>query len=147
MSGVMDILNLTTIPQKIGLAVGGVALLASVSFNIAHMAEINTLTREKAKLETSLNDPKTGYVVRLSQAKTNSVQCESSLDTQNTNFKNLSNSSTTKIVALQAQIDTEHAKRVAAEKSAAVFLARKPQGNTDAEKMADVDRQVLEDLK
>lgn len=145
--GLFDLLKLTSIPQRIGLAIGGAALLGSVAFNIAHVVEINTLTHDKQALDDRINNQKTGYVVRLSQAQTNNTTCESSLRTQNTNFENLSRSSATKITALQTQYDAEHAQRIKAERSAAAFLAHKPQGSTDAEKVADVDRQVLEDLK
>ncbi len=147
MSGLRAALALTTLPQKLLLGALGAALLATGTYNVAQSIENRRLSAENTKLDTRINDPKSGYVVRLTQAVTNTGTCTAAIARQNDAIRTQSAKDSATIAAVQARYDAEHAARVRAEKSAAAFLARKPQGATITDRVADVDAQILGDMK
>lgn len=147
MSGAGTLLGLTTLPQKLLLGGLGLALAAAGAFNVVQAVENRRLVADKAELDTRINDPVTGYVVRLTQATTNTSTCKAAIARQNTAIRTQSEKDAATIAAVQARYDAEHRALVSAEKSAAAFLARKPQGATLTDRVTDVDAQILGDLK
>ena len=147
MSGLGGLIALTTLPQKFALGGGAVVLAAALTFNVVQLIENRSLSHDKTELTARIDDPSTGYVVRLSQARTNVEQCKAAVDTQNVKTRDLSKASSATVAAVQRQYDVEHAGRLRAESAAAVILARQPRGNTLAERVSDVDAQILGDLK
>ena len=147
MSIITSALNLTGLPQKIALGVGGAALLALGAHDVVQMVKVHRLTTVNAKLDTSIHDPKTGYIVKLTQAETNTGVCEAAIGRQNTAIRAQGTRDAATVAAVQVRYDAEHAARERAEQSAAVILAHKPQGATVADRVNDVDAQILGDLK
>lgn len=147
MSIIGDALKLTTIPQRLLLGGLAVSLLAAGTYNVVQAIENGRLSAENGKLDTRINDPKTGYVVRLTQARTNTTTCTMSLSKQTQAIKDLGTKHAAEQARSQARYDAEYAARTRAEKSAAALLARKPQGATLQERVLDVDAQILGDLK
>lgn len=147
MSIVGDALKLTTLPQRFMLGGLGVALLAAGTFNVVQAIENRHLSSENTRLDTRINDPKTGYVVRVTQAETNVATCSTTITRQTNAIKLQGQQDAAIIAAVQKRYDVEHASRVRAENSAAAFLAHKPQGATLQDRVLDVDAQILGDLK
>lgn len=139
--------SLLSLPQKIALGGVGAALVAALSFNVVQLVENRHLARDNTVLAAQINDPQTGYVVKLAQARTNVATCATAVERQNVIVREQSAKGATAVAAVQKRYDTEHAARVRAESAAAAFLARKPRGATLADRVKDVDAQILEDLK
>lgn len=147
MSGFASVLSLTTVPQKLMLGGLGAALLVAGTYNVMQAVENRHLSAENTKLDTRINDPKTGYVVKLTQAETNTTTCTAAIGRQNAAIRAQSDRDAATIAAIQARYDAEHTTRVKAENSAAAFLAHKPQGSTLQDRVLDVDALILGDMK
>lgn len=147
MSVITSALALTTMPQKLMMCGLGITLFAAGTYNVIQAAENHHLSKEKKNLEALILDPKTGYVVKLTQAETNSETCKAAVIVQTAAIKSQGVKDARAIAAVQARYDTEHVARVRAENSAAAFLAHKPQGVTLQDRVLDVDAQILGDLK
>lgn len=147
MSGFVSVLSLTTLPQKLLLGALAAALAVAGTYNVVQTIENRQLSAENGKLDKRINDPKTGYVVTLTQAEANVGVCTAAIGRQNDAIEAVSSKSVAAVAAVQARYDVEHAARVRAENSSAAFLAREPRGATLAERVTDVDAQILGDLK
>lgn len=147
MSALGSLLKLTSLPQKLMLGGGAVLFAGALVFNIAQLVENRHLSKQNTSLEARINDPATGYVVKLAQARTNSATCTAAITRQNDSIKRQSTKDAAATAAVQRRYDAEHKLRVRAENSAAAFLAREPKGDTATERMLDVDAQILGDLK
>ncbi len=147
MSIVGDLLKVSTIPQRIMLGGAAAALIATSGFSVVQAIENRHLSKQVTQLDGRINDPRNGYVVRLSQAETNTATCTTAIGRQNTAIRDLGKRDAAAVAAVQARYDTEHAERVRAESSAAAFLAHKPQGASLTDRVSDVDAQILGDLK
>lgn len=123
---------------KVGAFAGLAGCVVLTGLLIAEKADNGRLTTQVGALTKQINDPETGYVVRLAQCRTNTAQLETALDSQN--------------AAIDAQSKTDQAKLAAAQKaladaretiqwlrnSAAAMLEYKPQGATACERAQDV---------
>lgn len=147
MSIVGDLLKVSTIPQRIMLGGAAVALVAATGYNVVQAIDNRHLSKQVTQLDGRINDPRTGYVVRLSQAETNTAACTTAVGRQTAAIKAQGQRDAATLAASQARYDREHTARVKAENSAATILAHKPQGATVADRVADVDAQILGDLK
>lgn len=147
MSGLGSLISLTTLPQKLMLGGVGVTLVAAIGCNAVQMIENRNLSHDKEALTLRIEDPATGYIVRLNQVKSNVVVCKAAVERQTTALKAQGQRDAATIATVQHRYDVEHVARGKAESAAAVILAHKPAGNTEAERMADVDKQILGDLK
>jgi hypothetical protein len=147
MSIIGDGLKLSGVPQKLLLGGMGIALVGIGGLSVHQAVENRRLTSENVKLDTSISDPNTGFVVRLTQARTNTVACTAAIERQTTALKAQSTRDAASIAASQRRYDIEHTARLRAEQSAQVILAHKPQGATLQARVLDVDAQILGDLK
>ena len=123
------------------------ALVVTTGFGVAQTIENRRLITTNTELDARINNDKTGYVVRLRQAEANAVVCTEAVRRQSAAVRDQSKRDTATIANVQARYDVEHVARLRAERSAAAFLARKPQGATVSEQVLDVDAQILGDLK
>lgn len=139
--------TVTGLKWKIGTVVAGVGLLAaSGALVVAHINEA-ALTKQNLALDARIDDPKTGYIVRLAQADTNTTTCKSAVLQRDAVIQKQSADSLANNAAIQARFDTEHAARIVAERQVGAFLAHKPTGATVQDRVMDVDAQILGDLK
>lgn len=147
MSILRDIEGFTGIPQKVALVLAGAVALTMGGIAGGEWWENRTLTAANVKLDTAINDPKTGYVVRLTQAEGNTATCTAAIGRQNTAIKAQSARDAATVAAVQARYDSEHVARVTAENAAAAFMAVKPKGATLVDRVSDVDRRIVGELK
>lgn len=120
--------------------VGGVSTAAlAVALFFSH-AEVRDL-------HDQIENPKTGYVVRLSQAETNVTICRGDLDTQNARWQAKSDADEARIATATRAYESNRAATEAANRAVGAFLAHRPSGATLLERYESVDAQVLGDLK
>lgn len=120
--------------------IGGVSTLAlSVALFFSH-AEVNHLRDE-------IDNPKTGYVVRLAQSETNTHACQTALDDQNNQWQAKSDADEARLAVMAKAYESNRAATDAANRAVGAFLAHRPAGATLLERYESVDAQVLGDLR
>lgn len=147
MSIIGDLIKITNWPQR--LMIGGLAAaaLAATTYNVVQVIENRHLSSVNKKLNAAIEDPKTGYIVRLSQAQTNTATCTTAIGRQNKAITELATSRQAAVDDAARKYAVERRARLQAERDVGAFLAHEPKGDTVAERIADVDAQILEDLK
>ena len=148
MSIITNIIGAVTgLKWKIAAGVSALGLIAATGALVVSRVQQQTLTKLNAALTTEIYDPKTGYVVKLNQADSNTALCRSTVVQVNTAVEAQSAKDAAVIAQVQARYDTEHAARAVAERQVGAFLAHKPTGATLQDQYQDVDRQVLGDIR
>lgn len=108
--------------------------------------QIGYLDMRVATLTKRIEDPKTGYVVKLAQAETNSVTCAATIADQNESTQKFSQQSEAALQEAAANYAAEHAQRVAAERQIGTIMSATPAGNTVCQRVESVDTQIMKDL-
>ena len=139
--------NVTSLPQKIALAILSLALLAGAIFSIVQMYAARDHKARIAALEQSINEPVTGYADRLAAARANSGTLEAAVNRQTAAIKAQADQARATLATVQARYDAEHAARVEAEKRVAVFMSTPPKGPTLDARIRDIDARILGELK
>lgn len=128
-------------------AIGAVLVSLVIGFFlISTTMENRQIGKERDKLALSINDPKTGYIARLTQARANVAELENAIVVQNTTFKKQSEEARLSMEKLKKELAAAQRRSLEAERRLAVFMSTKPQGATLEDRVNDIDRRILKDL-
>jgi hypothetical protein len=135
-----------TLKWKISAIAGCALMLAAGVALLLGYAENRHLQKVTRNQDALINAPGTGYVARLAQSETNTVQLKTAIETQRKQFEAKA--------AADAAVLSETARRLAAaqvltrraQAGAAKILATPPQGDTLDARIRDVDARLLETM-
>lgn len=137
------------IPSPWKLATGGaLAVLLGVSvYTGVQVVENRRLTAANAELDRKINDPQTGFVVRLTKAETDTMVLKTTIERQTAEFKAKAAEdarvlASTRAALTQTQRDN---RRLLADASR--LTATPPQGETVCQRLLDIDSRVQETLQ
>lgn len=128
----------------------GIAVIGSLVLTVLLMAsyrETTDIRKQRDAMSIQINDPKTGYVAQLAQSRTNVVQLTTAIERQVIQFREREAENTRILESTRKQLNAAQAESRKAQAEVRAFLASPPKGNTAAERMEDIDRRILEDLK
>lgn len=130
------------------VATGGAALVALVlsALLLSSYFENRNLVTQRNTLTASINDPKTGYIAQLAQARTNVETLKVEVASQNAAYTKLSADSQARLAASEKQLAAAQAQTRAMEKKVDGFLATEPQGATLEDRIQDIDNRALQEL-
>ena len=138
--------SLFSTPWKLATIGAGILSLVLVSLLMASGFENRDLTRQRTELANRINDPKTGFVVRLAQAQTNVETLKVALETQRASFKKESDKQNLALRASEQRLATAQRETRAMEVKLQRFLATKPQGDTLEDRVRDIDERAMTEL-
>jgi hypothetical protein len=126
----------------------GAAVLAVIIgiFLFSANMENKRIISERDKLSIQINDPKTGYIARLTQARANTDALEAAIVSQNAAMQRQSTEAKLKIEDLRKELAAAQKRSLEAERRLAAFMATKPQGSSLEARVLDIDRRLLKDL-
>jgi len=130
------------------LATGGAAIVGLVlsALLMTSYFENRDLMCQRTALQTSINDPQTGYVARLAQANTNVATLKHEIEIQNTAYDKLSAESKALLASKQAELAKAQAATRAMQLRLNGFLATKPQGATLEDRVRDIDARGMAEM-
>lgn len=108
--------------------------------------ENRELTQQRSALYAEINDPKTGYVVRLAQETTNVETLKVALDTQRRSFEVKAAERASVLANTQRQLADAQARTRTMQLKLDRFLSTKPQGATLEDRIRDIDRRALSEF-
>lgn len=143
-------MGILSAPWKIAtLGAGVVAAILGFLLFTSHL-ENKSLVAERDRLVLRIEDPKTGFIARLTQANANVVTLQGAVKSQNEKIA---------AAGVKAEADRQQLERLRKELALAQaetakmqtrlnqFMATKPQGNSLSERITDIDGRILKDLK
>lgn len=122
-----------------------VALLLGILLTTSYMQN-RDLTRQRDGLSVAINDPATGYIAQLAQARTNVETLKVAVEQQNAAYDKLSVESQAALRLAQARLAAAQAETRALERKVASFLATKPQGATLEDRVRDIDDRAMKEF-
>lgn len=130
------------------LAFGGSAIVGLVlsALLLASYFENRSLSSQRDQLAQQINDPKTGYIAQLVQARTNVAQLQTTIETQNKAYDKLEKDSAAALAASKARLAAAQAQTRQVERQLGHFLATKPQGATLEDRIRDIDDRAMKEL-
>lgn len=130
------------------IATGAVALItiALMGLLLATYFENRDLMKQRDTLSMSINDPRTGYVAQLAQARTNVETLKAEVSRQNQAYSNLSASSEARLADATRRLAAAQRETRIIEQKLAVFLSTEPQGSTLEAQVLDIDNRILKEL-
>lgn len=132
---------------KIGTGFAVIGALVLTILLMASYKETSDIRKQRDSLIVQINDPKTGYVAQLSQSRTNVVQLTTAIERQKIQFREREAENIRVLETTRKKLNAAQAESRKAQAEVRAFLATPPKGNTAAERMEDIDRRILEDLK
>lgn len=139
-----------SMPWKIGT---GIAAIMAVILGFLLFSSYNdnkALLTQKQELVSRIEDPKTGYVARLTQANANVVTLRAAIEDTNQKMRLReaeAENSRVKLSQLNKKLAEAQAETRAMEVRLKQFLATKPQGGTLDARVRDIDSRVLKELR
>jgi len=130
------------------IATVGAGILTIVLMGALTMSYFDNkeLDKAKAELTARINDPKTGYVVQLAQARTNEATLKVQVERQTAAYKELSAKDQAKLAETERQLKLAQEKTRVMEKRLADFMSTKPRGDTLDARVRDIDDRAMEEL-
>jgi glycosyltransferase A (GT-A) superfamily protein (DUF2064 family) len=133
------------------LATAGAAVLTAILGVFLFMSHLETkqLTAQRNKLIAQIEDPKTGFVARLTQANANVETLQDAVKVQNVKLQEqavAAESDKRRLAALRVELATAQKETAAMQLRLNHFLATKPQGDTLDARVRDIDKRILEEL-
>ncbi|MDR7062002.1 MULTISPECIES: hypothetical protein [unclassified Sphingopyxis] len=131
------------------LIAGGlaVALTVSVGGNIKQGFTARDLRTTVRTFDKQLNDPKTGYVARLTTCKANNQILSVGIDRQNASIATNAARGAAAVADATRSVADAQVKTAEAQRKATAILNTQPSGDTACAKVLDVDARLLESLK
>lgn len=130
-----------------GAVAAAVALLTVSGFLIAAQVENRRIAAVNRALDDRITNPKTGYVVKLVQAETNTAVVVAGLERQNAALKAKAAQDAARLAETTRLLATAQADSRVARREAAALLSRPPAGDTLEQRVLDADARILETLK
>lgn len=131
---------------KVATVITGILSIGLVSLLLSSYFENRDLLNQRTELVKAINDPKTGYVAQLTQARTNVVQLEVALDTQRHSFEAKAAEREAVLARTAEQLAVAQQQTRAMEKRLSSFLATKPKGATLEERIRDIDARGMKEM-
>ena len=131
---------------KLATVAVGIACAILIALLTYAGIENRGLAAARTELASRINDPKTGYVVRLAQAQTNVETLKVALETQRASFQTESARQNVALRASEERLAVAQAQTRTMETKLARFLATAPQGATLEERVRDIDQRILSEL-
>jgi DNA anti-recombination protein RmuC len=130
------------------IATGGAAALALLlcALLMSSYFENRDLSKQRNTLAAQINDPQTGYIAQLAQARTNVETLKVEVDKQNKALDKMSAESNARLAAARTALAKAQAETKALEKRLAGFLATKPQGATLEARVRDIDARAMKEF-
>lgn len=133
-------------PWKLATIGAGIVSVILISLLLASYFENRNLIHQRDALTAQINDPVTGYVAQLSQARTNVAQLERSIVTIRTTLQAQAAEANAKLHNTEMQLAAAQATNREMEVRLRRFLGTAPQGNNLEERIRDVDRRATEEF-
>jgi len=130
------------------VATAGAAVIAAVlmvMLGVSYMQN-RDLTAQRQALSSAINDPVTGYVAQLAQARTNVKTLEVRVAQQNEAIDKLSAESAARLATSRRELAAAQAQTRTMERKLAGFLATKPQGATLEARVRDIDDRAMKEF-
>ena len=127
------------------IAASAAALSLSVALVASKISE-HRLTSQLAEVQASIDDPRTGYIVRLAQCRTNYETVSGELGRQNDAIKRQTEDSAKRIAEAEKSLTVAHAATAAAERRIGVLLRPLVSADT-CSRVIEMDERLLESLK
>lgn len=134
-------------PWKIGAGIAIVIAVVLSGFILKLTLDNRRLSSESAKLSKQINDPDTGYIARLRTSENNVLVLKGAVVRQNQAYDKLSKDSKAQLEALRARLIKAEREAADLRKRAGAIASHKIEGVTLEERVLDVDKQIMEDLK
>jgi len=131
---------------KIATGVAAALALSMMALLMSSYFTNRDLTAQRDVLANRINDPNTGYVAQLAQARTNVAQLEKAVAQQNEAYDRLSTQSLNRLAESRRQLAEAQAQTRVMERKLAGFLATKPQGATLEDRVRDIDARALQEF-
>jgi len=131
---------------KIATGVAAALALSMMALLMSSYFTNRDLTAQRDVLADRINDPTTGYVAQLAQARTNVAQLEKAVAQQNEAYTRLSTQSLNRLAESRRQLAEAQAQTRVMERKLAGFLATKPQGATLEDRVRDIDARALQEF-
>ncbi|WP_156799805.1 hypothetical protein [Novosphingobium resinovorum] len=139
--------SLSAIKWQIITGAAGLALLGVGGAWVAAQFENRSLAKRNGELTDLVDNPKTGLRVVLASERANRATVEAGLERQNAALSGQAADTAARLASTSAALAAAQQRTRAAEKQVAVLMATPIKGNTAAERFADVDALILEDLQ
>ena len=133
-------------PWKLATGVAGILSLVLISLLMSSYFEKRDLMDQRTELTRRIDDPETGYVAQLAQARTNVETLKVALAGQNKKYQDLSKESQARLAAAEARLTAAQAQTRVMERKLNSFLATKPQGDTLDARIRDIDQRFLQEF-
>lgn len=104
------------------------------------------IMKQRDVLAKKIDDPTSGYIAQLAQARTNVLTLTAEVDRQNAAYDKLSVESQTRLRDAEARLAVAQAETRALERKVAGFLATKPQGATLEDRVRDIDDRAMKEF-
>lgn len=128
----------------IGLAA---ALTVSIGGNVKQAFTARDLRTTVRTLDKQLNDPKTGYVARLTACRATNLTLSSGIDRQNASIAANAARGAAAVADATRSVAAAQVKTAEAQRAASEILNVRPSGETACERVLDIDGRLLESLK
>lgn len=130
------------------IATGGAVVITLLlsALLMASYFQNRDLSSARAELARRIDDPKTGYVVQLAQARTNEATLKAVVTRQNAAYATLSATSRAQLAQSERALALAQARTREMEVRLRSFLATKPRGSTLEERVRDIDDRALAEL-
>lgn len=128
----------------IGLAA---ALTISVGGNVKQAFTARDLRTTVRTLDRQLNDPKTGYIARLTTCTANNQILSGGIDRQNASIAANAARGAIAIADATRSVAAAQVKTAEAQREATAILNVRPSGETACERLLDLDSRFLESIK
>jgi len=115
--------TLTGLKWKILTGIGAIATAGALFFLALNVAENRHLTKVTGNLDAQINDPKTGYVVKLAQSETNTTQLRTAMDSQRKDFEAKAASDAATLATTAAHLKQVQADNARLRRASAAILA------------------------
>lgn len=138
---------LDTLKQQLIVGGLGIALVSSIGFNVSQTLDKRDLKTQVSTLDKQINDPETGFAIRLANCRQNVSNLRTGINEQNASIAaNAARGATAVAEAAQAVAEAQN-KTAKAQRQAADILSRPPSGSTVCEQVEDIDRRIMGSLK
>lgn len=142
-------MGILSAPWKLATIGAGVVAAILGFLLISSQLENRNLNSQKAELIQRIEDPRTGYVARLTQANANVVELRTAVERQNTVIRQRegeARAAQAELERLRGQLRQAQAQSAQAQARLREFLATGPRGASLEERVRDIDNRILEDL-
>lgn len=129
------------------IAVGlAAALVISVGGNVKQAFTARDLRTTVRTLDKQLNDPKTGYVARLTSCRASNLALSGGIDRQNASIANNAARGAAAIADATRSVADAQVKTAEAQRAATAILNARPSGDTACDRVFDIDGRLMETL-